>query len=266
MIQFRDVVVRYPSAKIRAVDGVSFETRSGSITGVVGPNGSGKSTLVRALLGLVQIESGDIAVDGISIRELQQSELARSVAVVPQREDAVFPLDVASYVSLGRYPRLGLWRSESNDDKTAVSEAMRKASVDEFAHRNTDQLSGGEWQRVRIARALAQESKTIVLDEPTTFLDIAHEMELFELLDGLAREGLSVLLVSHELNLVARFASHIVLLKEGRVAAAGTPGEVMQQGILERVFEWPLKVWNNPELGHPALFPLRQNQSTQTQP
>jgi iron complex transport system ATP-binding protein len=126
-----------------------------------------------------------------------------------------------------------------------------------FIDRPTDALSGGEWQRVRIARALAQGGAALVLDEPTTFLDVAHEMAVFELLDALAREGQAILLVSHQLNLVARFADHIVLLHKGRVAADGAPSDVMRGEILERVYEWPLVVSRDPAVGAPVLVPLR---------
>jgi iron complex transport system ATP-binding protein len=129
--------------------------------------------------------------------------------------------------------------------------------VEPFLTRRTDELSGGEWQRVRIARALAQGARALVLDEPTTFLDIAHEMAVFELLDALAREGQAVLLVSHQLNLVARFADHIILLHHGSIAAAGTPAEVMRGEVLERVYEWPLVVTRDPAVGAPVLVPLR---------
>jgi len=142
-------------------------------------------------------------------------------------------------------------------DREAVQRALAITGADETGGRRTDQLSGGEWQRVRIARALAQEASVLVLDEPTTFLDIAHEMAVFELLDSLAADGCTVLLVSHQLNLVARFASHIVLLHEGSVAVAGAVDVVMQGAILERVYQWPLVVTRDPAVGAPALLPLR---------
>jgi iron complex transport system ATP-binding protein len=224
----------------------------------VGPNGSGKSTLVRALLRRIDLLEGSIALSGTDVRAMSGSDIASTVAILPQREDPVFPLTVEGYIGLGRYPRLGLWKNESSVDSTAVSRAMQRAEVVDFAERKTDQLSGGEWQRVRIARALAQESRAIVLDEPTTFLDISHEMALFELLDDLAADGLAVLVVSHELNLVARFASKIVLLREGKVVAAGEPTDVMQPGILERVFDWPLHVTHDANVGAPALYPVRR--------
>lgn len=258
MITFNSVSAKYPGATRRAIDRVTFAAGAGSITAVVGPNGSGKSTLVRALLRRIQLLEGSIRVGDADIASLSASETAASVAILPQREDPVFPLSVADYVGLGRYPRLGLWKNESAADAAAVERAMLRAEVTAFATRKTDELSGGEWQRVRIARALAQQSRAIVLDEPTTFLDISHEMALFELLASLAAEGLAVLVISHELNLVSRFAERIVLLREGHVVAQGSAAEVMQSETLERAFDWPLRVIHDSALGGPVLFPVRQ--------
>ena len=258
MIDFIDVAVRYPGASANALDGVSFSAREGEVTAVAGPNGSGKSTLVRALLRRQPLQRGSIELDGNEIDKLSSQEIARRVAVVSQREELSFPMRVSEYVALGRYPRLGLWRSASSPDHTAVRFAMDRAEVREFAGRSTDTLSGGEWQRVRIARALAQEAPALVLDEPTTFLDLGHEMALFELVHSLARDGMAVLLVSHQLNLVARFASTVVLLHHGRVIAAGAPDQVMQAPLLETVYEWPLVISRDPAVGTPSLVPLRR--------
>jgi iron complex transport system ATP-binding protein len=204
------------------------------------------------------MEEGRILIEGHDIAVLSSQEIARRAAVVSQREDLSFPMRVDEYVALGRYPRLGLWRSAAAPDHEAVRAAMDRAHVSEFIDRTTDNLSGGEWQRVRIARALAQEARALVLDEPTTFLDLAHEMALFELVHSLAQDGMAVLLVSHELNLVARFASRVVLLHEGRVAAAGRPEEVMQAPLLEKIYEWPVVVSRDPAVGSPSLVPLRR--------
>jgi iron complex transport system ATP-binding protein len=258
MISFSNVVVKYPGAKVNALDGVSLDALGGQVTAVAGPNGSGKSTLVRALLRRQQLESGSIKLDGDDIAELDSHEIARRAAVAPQREEPAFPMRVVDYVALGRYPRLGLWRSAAAADDAAVEVAMNRAGVVEFADRNTDMLSGGEWQRVRIARALAQEARALVLDEPTTFLDLAHEMSLFELLHSLAHDGIAVLLVSHQLNLVARFASHVVLLHHGKVIASGSPDDVMQASLLEKIYEWPLVITRDPAVGSPSLVPLRK--------
>ena len=258
MIGFSDVIVRYPATGTNAVDGVSFDAPRGSLTALAGPNGSGKSSVVRALIRRVDVAAGSITLDGRDVKAHSLSELAVNVAVVPQREEATFPVQVREYVGLGRYPHLGLWKSPSAVDALAVDEALAQADVEALADRDTDALSGGEWQRVRIARALAQKASALVLDEPTTFLDVAHEMAIFELLHSLARSGLAVLLVSHQLNLVARFADHIVLLDEGRVATSGTPGEVMRANVLEAIYGWPVVISRDPAVGAPALVPLRR--------
>jgi iron complex transport system ATP-binding protein len=258
MITVSDLVVSYPRAARNAVDGVSFVAASGKLTALAGPNGSGKSSIVRALLGRADVVSGSVAVAGSDVRMLSLSELARRVAVVPQREEAAFPTQVRDYVAIGRYPHLGLWRTASTTDDTAINEALEQAGVTTLADRDTDALSGGEWQRVRIARALAQKAPAIVLDEPTTFLDVAHEMAIFELLSSLAGSGLAVLLVSHQLNLVARFADTIVLLNEGKIATSGAPSDVMKADRLESIYGWPLVITHDPAVGAPALVPLRR--------
>ena len=257
MIRFADVVVRYPRATEPAVNGVSFDVPRGAITAIAGPNGSGKSTLVRALVGRVPLVRGSIHVDGADMTQLDRRELARRVAVVSQREEPTFPMTVRDYIALGRHPHAHLWSSVDPAGMAAIARAIDEAEVAQFADRTTDELSGGEWQRVRIARALAQETKALVLDEPTTYLDIAHEMSAFELLDTLARRDQAILVVSHQLNLVARFAHRVVLLHRGAVAAAGSPAEVMRGDVLERVYDWPLVVTRDPAVGAPALLPLR---------
>jgi ABC-type cobalamin/Fe3+-siderophores transport system ATPase subunit len=262
VIAFESLVVRYPRARADALAGVSFEAQRGRMTAVVGPNGSGKSTLVRALLGRVPPVAGHVRVDGTDVATLDRRRLAQRVAVVPQREEPSFPLPVRQYVALARYPHRGAWQSSTAADVHAVQRAVRLTDVEPFLDRSTDELSGGEWQRVRLARALAQGGEALVLDEPTTFLDTAHEMAIFELLDALAGAGIAVLLVSHQVNLVARFADVMVLLHRGRVAAAGAPADVMRAPVLEQVYEWPLVVTRDPAIGAPALVPLRGGRRT----
>ena len=143
-------------------------------------------------------------------------------------------------------------------DDLAVEKALDRAGVGEFTDRRTDELSGGEWQRVRIARALAQDAGALVLDEPTTFLDLSHEMELFELMHSLAAEGMAILIISHQLNLVSRFANEIVLLHHGRVVVSGSPEVVMNASLLEQVYNWPVVVIRDPAIGSPSLVPLRR--------
>lgn len=261
MIEFRDAVVRYRGSPVPAVNGVSLTCPVGEVTAVVGPNGSGKSTLVRVLLGRQALVSGTVLINGADRTALSQRALARTVAIVPQREEPAFPMTVREYVALGRLPHSGAWRAETPADRDSVARALLRTGVESLQARATDELSGGEWQRVRVARALAQDAAALVLDEPTTFLDLGHEMALFELAAALARGGLAVLLVSHQLNLVARFADTMVLLEHGRVVAAGAPQAVMSARVLEAVYDWPLVVTRDPATGAPAVVPLRRSPS-----
>jgi ABC-type cobalamin/Fe3+-siderophores transport system ATPase subunit len=264
VIEFDRAVIRYPGASSAAVNGVSLAAPRGAVTAIVGPNGSGKSTLVRALLRLTPIAEGRIAVDGADLSQLDRRTVAQRVAVVAQRESLVFPLPVWEYVALGKHPHEDLWSAAPTRADASIVGALDRAGIASLGDRSTDELSGGEWQRVRIARALAQGGDALVLDEPTTFLDIAHEMAMFELFARLALDGMAVLLVSHQLNLVARFADTMVLLHRGRVAAAGTPADVMRASVLEDVYEWPLLITHDPVVGAPALLPLRNPGSRST--
>ena len=266
MNEFRDLVVRYPAADRRALDGVTFTVPFGKVTAVAGPNGSGKSTLVRALLRRIDLQSGRISVDGNDITSITPRELALRVAVAPQREELAFSMQVDEYVGLGRYPSLGLWQAPGPRDQEAIDSAMERAGVTAFADRSTDALSGGEWQRVRIARALAQQATTLVLDEPTTFLDLGHEMALFELLHSLAVEGLGVMVVSHQLNLLSRFADNVVLLHQGKLVASGKPDDVMRASLLEQIYDWPLVISRDPAIGAPSLVPLRRPATSAAEP
>lgn len=257
-LQFDDVTLAYARDAAPVVRSTTITAAPGTITAIVGPNGSGKSSLVRGLLGLMPQALGRILAGELDLLRASPAAMSRVVAVMPQRESLAFPMGVRDYVSLGRAPFLGMWDALSLHDITVVDDAMRRADVVPFTTRRTDELSGGEWQRVRLARALAQDTPVLVLDEPTTFLDIAHEMATFELLSREARGGRTIVLVSHTLTLVARFADQIVLMHDGRVAAAGTPREVMQASTLEAVYGWPLVVSHDPAVGAPTLVPLRR--------
>lgn len=257
-LEARDLVVRYGGSP-PALDGVSCAVAGGRLLAVVGPNGSGKTTLVRALSGLVRAERGEVKVDGRPLAGWTRSALAQALAVVSQGEEVTFPLRVGETVMLGRYARLGPLASPSGADRAAVSEAMTRCDVAGLADRTIDTLSGGEWQRVRIARALAQEPRVLVLDEPTTSLDVRHEMELFELVRRLVDGGLAGLVITHHINLAARFADRILLLSGGRVAGEGRPADVLRQETLRAVFGWPLAVttWCD---GSPQVTPLRPHE------
>lgn len=251
-----DATVRYPGAREPALDGVSLTLAPGELVAIGGPNGSGKTTLLRAMLGLVPLARGTVELAGTPVQRWSRRELARTLGVVSQREETVFPVRVSDTVMLGRYAHLGSLSPEGPEDRAAVAEALRRCDVAELRDRSTDTLSGGEWQRVRLARALAQEPRALVLDEPTASLDVRHEMEVFELVRSLVNGGLAAIVVTHHLNLAARYADRLLLLGRGRIAAEGRPAEVLRREVVTRVFEWPVAVtswWD----GSPQMVPLR---------
>jgi iron complex transport system ATP-binding protein len=246
---------RYRGAPDDALHQADIVVPRGALVGIVGPNGSGKTTLLHLLLGTHRPTSGVVEVLGQPAAEWRRRDLARHVAVVAQREEPVFPLRVREAVGLGRYPHLGAFRTFGAADAAAVQRALEQADAVHLADRWIQRLSGGEWQRVRIARALAQEPEVLVLDEATANLDLRHEMETFELVAGLVRaRGLTGLLVTHHVNLVARFVDQLIVLDRGRVVAAGTPGAVLRRDVVEQVFAWPVAIteWD----GVPQVVPL----------
>ena len=260
ILEAREITVRYGRATSAALERVSCAVAPGRLVAVAGPNGSGKTTLVRALTGLAPLEAGEVLVEGRPLERWSRGELARVLGVVPQREEIAFPLLVEETVLLGRYARLGPLAAPSRADRLAVQAALERCDVAGLARRPVDSLSGGEWQRVRLARALAQEPRALVLDEPTASLDVRHEMELLELVRRLVDGGMAGLVITHQLNLAARFADRMLLLDRGRMAAEGTPVEVLTRETLARVFEWPVAVttWCD---GSPQVVPLRTGEA-----
>jgi iron complex transport system ATP-binding protein len=256
ILEARSASVRYRGRAPLALDRVSCRVGSSELVAVVGPNGSGKTTLVRAMLGLLPLEQGSVLVDDRPVGSWTRPELARIVGVVGQQEEAVFRLSVAQTVMLGRYAHLRPLAQPREVDRAAVRSALERCDIVELADRPIDALSGGEWKRVRVARALAQEPRALVLDEPTASLDVRHEMELFELIRQLVDGGLAGLVITHHLNLAARFADRILLLDGGLVVADGVPSVVLTRETLSRVFEWPVavRVWSD---GSPQVVPLR---------
>jgi iron complex transport system ATP-binding protein len=257
ILAIRDLTVRYPGAVSDALSGVSLDVRAGELHAVLGPNGSGKSTLVRAALGLVRPAAGTVVVLGRAPDAWPRRELARVAAVVAQREDNLFPQRVRETVRLGRYPHLEPLAPLRAADHAAVDRALAACDVTGLAGRWIWTLSGGEYQRVRIARALAQEPRLLVLDEPTASLDVRHEMEVFELARALAGRGLAVIVITHHVNLAARFAGTVLLLAAGRVAGHGTPAAVLTRSIVERVFAWPVAITTFDDV--PQVVPLRRH-------
>ncbi len=256
ILEVRDVAFRYPGASGDALAGVSLALEAGDFVAVLGPNGSGKTTLVRVVLGSVVPRAGSAAVAGRAAHRWPPRELARVVGVVPQREESAFPLRVRDAVLLGRYPHLSPWAPTRAVDHAAVERALEACDALYLAERWLATLSGGEHQRVRLARALAQEPRLLVLDEPTASLDVRHEMELFERARALAAPGgLGVLVITHHVNLAARFADRVLLLDGGYPAAHGRPAETLTRDTVERVFAWPVAIEQFE--GAPQIVPLR---------
>jgi iron complex transport system ATP-binding protein len=209
-------------------------------------------------MGVVPVLSGEALVGGREARLWSRRELAREVGAVSQAEHLAFPLSVADFVGMGRYPHLGPLKPQGSKDRRAIQSALDRCDVLDLAARDILTLSGGELQRVRIARALAQEPRSLVLDEPTASLDIRHEMSIFQLLRDAVDRGMTVLLITHHLDLAARFADRFLLLDRGEVAAEGKAEEVFREDVLKRVYGWPLAVAVDPVTGAQRVTPLLQ--------
>lgn len=261
ILEARGVSIRYPGSARLILDAVDARVTGGELVAVVGPNGSGKTSLTRALLGTIAPVAGQVQLDGVPIGVWERRAIARAIGVVAQREETPFPIRVAEAVMMARYARLGPVEAPRATDRDAVRQALERCDAWELRSRPVDTLSGGEWQRVRMARALAQEPGLLVLDEPSAALDIGQEMRQFELLSDLVAGGIGALVVSHHLNVAAQFATTLLLLSEGRVAAHGSAGDVLRPDILARVFGWPVTVSVAPD-GRPQVLPLRQARGT----
>ena len=250
---------RYPRGPL-AVRDVTLSLPAATLTAIAGPNGAGKSTLLALLLGHLAPTSGTVAYGGRALREWAPRALAREVAVMPQHEHTAFSISVRELVAMGRYPHLGLFEGERDADRRAVNAALARCDLEPFRDRAVDALSGGEQQRVRLARAMAQEPRAYVLDEPTAGLDVLHEMALFEFARELCAAGATVVLVTHQLNLAARYADRIALLSEGALVVAGAPREVVTAERCSSVFRWPIDIHPHPgpgaDAGAPQVVPI----------
>ena len=215
---------------------ISLKINSGQIVGIIGPNGSGKSTILKALCGLLRPNAGRVSLDGSDLAHISRESVARQIGVVPQAPLLPESFTVLETVLMGRYPHLGLLHSESKKDLDIACRAMERTNVQSLAHRRVGQISGGERQRVLIARVLAQEPHFLILDEPTTHLDIQHQLEIMELVRSLADSGLGVVEAVHDVSLAGRFCDRLILLKEGHIFKEGTPQAVVTPDNIEQVF------------------------------
>jgi iron complex transport system ATP-binding protein len=254
VLELSDVRFRYPRSESEAVAGVTLVVREGGHTAILGPNGAGKSTLLRLMLGILQPVAGRVLLWDRPAAEWDRREVARRVGVVAQDRPPDFPLRVREFVELGRNPHLQPFQRLGPVDRAAVERAIRATDLHGLAERHLDQLSGGELQRAKLARALAQEPRILLLDEPTAHLDLSHGLEFFDLLADLANRGrLTVVTVTHDLHFASRFARDAVLLSEGRTVASGSVVKVLHPGHLERAFKCPVQVIELGGLGHHVI-------------
>lgn len=233
---------------------VALRVAPGEFVGILGPNGAGKSTLLRLLCGIIAPSQGQVRLQGRPLTSLSRRAVARTLAFVPQFPDLTFPFTCREVVSMGRFAHLGRFGLEGDRDQEVVEQVMELTNTREFADRPVTELSGGEQQRVILAQALAQEGEILLLDEPTSHLDIRYQVEVMDLLYRLNRERhMTVVLTIHQLDLAARYCARLLLLDRGRVEADGTPAGVLTYETIERVFHTPVLVEAHPHLGVPRI-------------
>ncbi|MFG1781679.1 ABC transporter ATP-binding protein [Rhodococcus oryzae] len=239
------------------VDGLDLEIPTGVVTTVIGPNGCGKSTLLRSLGRLLKPKSGQVLLDGKAISTLKTKDVARTLGMLPQAPVAPEGLTVADLVARGRHPHQSWIRQWSADDEGEVARALALTGVSELADRPVDQLSGGQRQRAWISMALAQGTDILLLDEPTTYLDLAHSVEVLDLVDRMHEElGRTVVMVLHDLNLAIRYSDRLIVMSEGAVVASGTPSEVISEELLLKVFGLEARVIEDPVSDRPLIVPI----------
>ena len=237
----------------RILDGVSLHARRGQFVGLVGPNGAGKSTLLRAISGILAHVEGTVSLDGEDIRSLSSRKVAASLALIPQIAPYTSGFSSLELVLMGRYPHLGRFQIEGKDDHRIAMEAMELTETGEFAQRTMDTLSGGERQRVLVARALAQQPRVLLLDEPTSNLDILHQLKVLDVVRHLVDDGLAAIAAIHDLNMAARYCDRLVLLQEGRVVVEGSAEDVLTPETIESAFGVRAVVYRDPATGCLAI-------------
>jgi iron complex transport system ATP-binding protein len=248
---------------VAVVSDLSLTVPSGRVTTIVGANACGKSTLLRGLARLLRPTTGQVLLDGRSIHDVPTREVATRMGLLPQSPVAPEGLTVVDLVGRGRYPHQGWFRQWSQDDEAAVARALEATETLALARRTVDELSGGQRQRVWIAMALAQETDVLLLDEPTTFLDVAHQVDVLDLLVELnRRRGTTVVAVLHDLNLAARYSDHMVAMKAGEVVAGGAPAEVVTEPTIGHVFDMRCAVVEDPVSGTPMVIPISRRHPT----
>ncbi|MEI4743666.1 ABC transporter ATP-binding protein [Rhodococcus erythropolis] len=260
-LQAEKIELRYADRTI--VDELSLEIPDGGFTVVVGPNGCGKSTLLRALGRMLAPRSGRVLLDGNDIRSYRTKEVARRIALLPQSPLSPGAITVADLVARGRYPYQSMLRQWSPEDEHVVAEALAEVGMRNAADQLVDELSGGQRQRVWIAMTLAQRTPVLLLDEPTTFLDIAHQIEVLDLCSQLHQSGRTLVAVLHDLNLAARYATHVVAMRSGKIVMQGSASDVFTPELLREVFDLEALVLEDPETGRPLVVPRDRRPASQ---
>jgi iron complex transport system ATP-binding protein len=257
MIEVDSIFFRYHQDWV--LQDVSFQVRKGEFVGVIGPNGSGKTTLLKILYRLLSPQQGEVFFDRLSLEKMSRGEIAKKIAVVAQETYPAFPFRTIEMVLMGRSPYLGHLMFESPKDLEIAKKAMEWTETLPISQRPIDELSGGERKRVYIARALAQEPEMILLDEPTSNLDIHHQVEFLDLVLSLNREkGLTILMASHDLNLASEYCDRLIFLQNGKIYKMGSPEEVMTRENIEKVYGCEVWVDRNPVSGMPRVSLLRK--------
>ncbi|KJK60026.1 ABC transporter ATP-binding protein [Saccharothrix sp. ST-888] len=250
----RGLDLRYGDRTV--VSSLDLDLPGGAVTAIVGPNACGKSTLLRGLVRLLAPSAGTVTLDGSDIHRMSARTLAKRMGLLPQQPVTPEAITVESLVRLGRYPHQRMLSPWSAADQTAVEDALARTGTAELRDQPVDRLSGGQRQRAWIALALAQDTELLLLDEPTTFLDLRHQLEVLDLVADLhAEAGRTVVMVLHDLGQAARYADHLVVLKDGRPAATGAPADILTAELVEEVFQVPCQVIPDPETGTPLVIP-----------
>ncbi|GFM55322.1 Fe(3+) dicitrate ABC transporter ATP-binding protein FecE [Pseudomonas capsici] len=260
ILQAQQLDIGYGDTRI--VQALSFSPPPGKVTALIGPNGCGKSTLLKAFARILTPQSGTLSLDGQAYAQLSPRELARKIAFLPQVLPIPEGVSVRQLVAYGRSPHNSLWGRLSGADRSSVDQALQRMELEALAERPLSDLSGGQRQRAWLAMVLAQDAAIVLLDEPTTYLDISHQVELLDLMRQLSAEGKTVITVLHDINQACRYADHLAVMQAGRLVASGTPEEVLDAELVGRVFDVQVQIMREPVAGTPMCIVERSTRCT----
>ncbi len=252
MLGVENISFAYGREKI--LKSLSVEIKDGEFFGIIGPNGSGKTTLLKIITKILNPSSGRILLDGEDVRKIPAGQYSRNISFLPSGIDVSFSYTVEEFVSMGRFPYTGRYGNLSSGDMEKVNETLDTLGISPGAERKINELSDGEKQRVFLAQAIVQEPRLIILDEPTSHLDIGHSYKILDIIKHLNRTGMTVISVLHDLNLASEYCTKLLMLKDGEIFSQGTPEEVLTYANIEQVYETKVLVYKNPHSGKPYVF------------